>query len=142
AGSRLLLQDSVPEAFLERLYERVSALRIGDSEDEDTQIGPHVTSQQRDKTLAMIADRRESGATLAASSAVPTDERLRGGYFVPPTIFTDVSADMPIMQEEVFGPVLSVMRFRDEDEAVALANDTKFGLAAGVWTSDSGRVHR
>lgn len=142
AGSRLLLQDSVPESFLERLYERVAALRIGDPEDEDTQIGPHVTAPQRDKTLAMIAAGREAGASVAASGKVPTDERLRGGYFAPPTVFTDVTADNPIMREEVFGPVLSVMRFRDEEEAIALANDTKFGLAAGVWTSESGRVHR
>ncbi|MBH0119786.1 aldehyde dehydrogenase family protein [Rhodococcus sp. HM1] len=142
AGSRLLLQDGVPDAFLERLADRVSALRVGDPEDEATQVGPHVTATQRDKTLAMIQAGRDAGATVAASGAVPDDERLRGGYYVPPTIFTDVTVDMPIMQDEIFGPVLSVMRFRDEEEAVALANSTQFGLAAGVWTSDSGRVHR
>lgn len=142
AGSRLLLHDSVPDAFLDRLCERVSALRVGDPEDESTQVGPHVTSKQRDKTLAMINASIDDGAHLAAAASLPTEKRLENGYFVRPTVFTEVTASMRIARQEVFGPVLSVMRFGDEDEAVALANDTEFGLAAGVWSSDSGRVHR
>jgi len=142
AGSRLLLQDTVPDSFLDRLCERVAQLRVGDPEDERTQVGPHVTARQRDKTLAMIQAGRDEGATVAATGALPTEDPLREGYFAPPTVFTDVTRDMTILREEIFGPVLSVLRFHDEAEATALANDTAFGLAAGVWTSDSGRVHR
>ncbi|MCT2236404.1 aldehyde dehydrogenase family protein, partial [Dietzia cinnamea] len=142
AGSRLLIQDSIADRFVEELTDRVKRLRVGDPEDPDTQIGPHVTSTQRDKTLRMIEAGKNEGATVLAQSSLPTQEELAGGFFVPPTVFGDVTPDMSIFTDEVFGPVLAVTRFSTEEEAVELANKTEFGLAAGVWTSDSSRVHR
>ncbi|GAA0711184.1 aldehyde dehydrogenase family protein [Dactylosporangium roseum] len=142
AGSRLLLHDAIYDEFLRRVTERVRALRVGDPREETTQLGPQVTAAQRDKTLALIEQGRQEGARVVASASLPTDERLSGGFYAPPTVFTEVTAEMAIMREEIFGPVLAVTRFRDEAEALALAHATDFGLAAGVWTNDLGRAHR
>jgi aldehyde dehydrogenase (NAD+) len=142
AGSRLLLQEDVPDAWLEELCRRVSKLRVGDPQSEETDVGPQVTSRQRDKTLAMIEAAKAEGARVAAQATLPDDERFSEGYFTPPTVFVDVTPEMSIVSDEVFGPVLSVLRFKDEEDALRLANDTAFGLAAGVWTSDIGRLHR
>jgi acyl-CoA reductase-like NAD-dependent aldehyde dehydrogenase len=141
AGSRLLVQESIHDEFVASLAARVSALKVGDPENEDTQVGPHVTSRQRDKTLQMIQAGIDEGAVIAAQATLPGGE-LAGGFFAPPTIFTGVNQDMRIVQEEIFGPVMSVFSFRDDQHALELANDTKFGLAAGVWTSDLSRAHR
>lgn len=141
AGSRLLVQESIHDEFVARLAERVNKLRLGDPEDEHVEVGPHVTSRQRDKTLAMIAQGVSEGATIAAQATLPTGE-LAGGFFAPPTIFTGVTPDMSVVQEEVFGPVMSVLKFTDDEDAMRIANDTKFGLAAAVWTSDLSRAHR
>jgi acyl-CoA reductase-like NAD-dependent aldehyde dehydrogenase len=141
AGSRLLVQESIHDEFVARLSERVRALKVGDPEDEETQVGPHVTRRQRDKTLQMIESGVSEGATIAAQSVLP-DGELAGGFFAPPTIFTGVTQDMRIVQEEIFGPVMTVFKFKDDAEALEIANSTKFGLAAGVWTSDLSRAHR
>ncbi|MCG2623440.1 aldehyde dehydrogenase family protein [Arthrobacter sp. I2-34] len=141
AGSRLLVQESIHDDFVARLADRVKALKVGDPEEEDTKVGPHVTARQRDKTLQMIQAGIDEGAVVAAQSELPGGE-LAGGFFAPPTIFTNVTPDMTIVQEEIFGPVMSVFKFKDEAEALQIANDTKFGLAAGVWTSDLSRAHR
>lgn len=141
AGSRLLVQDSIHDEFVARLAERVNALKVGDPEDEDTQVGPHVTHKQRDKTLLMIQVGIDEGAVVAAQSKLPGGE-LANGFFAPPTLFTNVSRDMRVVQEEIFGPVMCVLRFSDDADALRIANDTTFGLAAGVWTSDLSRAHR
>ncbi|MFL4473061.1 aldehyde dehydrogenase family protein [Paeniglutamicibacter sp. MACA_103] len=141
AGSRLLLHESIHDDFVARLAERVNALKVGDPEDENTQVGPHVTRRQCEKTLAMIQSGIDEGATVAAQSKLPGGV-LANGYFAPPTIFTNVSSDMEIVRKEIFGPVMTVFKFKDDAEALEIANDTSFGLAAGVWTSDLSRAHR
>jgi acyl-CoA reductase-like NAD-dependent aldehyde dehydrogenase len=142
AGSRLLLHEDVYDTFMARLVERVQALRVGDPRVEGVQIGPQITSGQRDKTLMMIEGAIGEGARVAAAASLPTEPELEGGFFAPPTVFTEVSPSMTVMREEVFGPVLAVTRFRTEAEALDIAHQTDFGLAAGVWTSDMARAHR
>ncbi|MER5771842.1 aldehyde dehydrogenase family protein [Streptomyces sp. NPDC001985] len=140
AGSRLLVQREVYETFVARLTGAVAGLRVGDPRDPRTQVGPQVTPGQRDKTLAMIRAGLDEGATLAAEAVCPGPES--GGFYVPPTLFTGVDPGMRVMREEIFGPVLAVLPFSTEEEAVELAHATDFGLAAGVWTTDLGRAHR
>ncbi|MEO3977849.1 aldehyde dehydrogenase family protein [Streptomyces sp. CAU 1734] len=140
AGSRLLVQREVYDTFVARLREAVTGLRVGDPREPGIQVGPQVTPGQRDKTLEMIRTGREEGAELAAQAPCPGPES--GGFYVPPTLFTGVHSEMRIMREEIFGPVLAVMPFGTEEEAVELAHATDFGLAAGVWTKDLGRAHR
>lgn len=142
AGSRLLLADPVHDAFLDRLAQRVRGLRVGDPLDPKTQVGPQVTEAQRDKTLRYLAAGRAEGAREVARAALPDDPRLAGGFFAPPTVFADVTPEMSVARDEIFGPVLTVQRFRDEDDALRIAHETDFGLAAGVWTRDLARAHR
>ena len=134
AGSRLLLQDSIHDDFLERLVGLAGEARIGDPMSPETQVGPITTEPQYRKILEYIDIAKGEGARLVlGGGSVPAPDGNRG-LFVQPTIFADVTRDMRIAQEEVFGPVLAVMRFRNEDEAIAIANDVNYGLAAGVWT--------
>ena len=134
AGSRLLLQDSIHDEFLERLVRLADGARIGDPMSPETQVGPITTEPQYRKILDYIAIAKSEGARLVlGGDSVPAPDGNRG-LFVQPTIFADVSNDMRIAQEEVFGPVLAVLRFADDEEAIAIANDVNYGLAAGVWT--------
>jgi len=141
AGSRLLLQESIHDAFLERLLAVASKARLGDPMAPDTQIGPITTEAQYRKILDYIGIAQREGArcVLGGSPARPAGS---GGLFVQPTIFADVTPHMRIAQEEVFGPVLAVLRFKDLDEAVEIANDVNYGLAAGVWTESLRRAVR
>lgn len=134
AGSRLLLQDSIHDEFLERLVGLAGEARIGDPMSPDTQVGPITTEPQYRKILEYIEIAKGEGARLVlGGDSVPAPDGNQG-LFVQPTIFADVTSGMRIAQEEVFGPVLAVMRFKDEEEAIAIANDVNYGLAAGVWT--------
>lgn len=142
AGSRLLLQESIHDAFLERLVSLAGEARIGDPMSPDTQVGPITTEPQYRKILDYIAIARNEGARLVLGGGSVPAPGGNGGLFVEPTIFADVSNDMRIAQEEVFGPVLSVLRFSDEEEAIAIANDVNYGLAAGVWTENMRRAIR
>lgn len=142
AGSRLLLQDSIHDAFLDKLLEVVRTARMGDPMDADTQVGPVTTVPQYEKVLEYIDIARKEGARLMIGGRKGDVPGCASGRFVEPTVFADVTNDMRIAQEEVFGPVLSVIRFADEDEAVAIANDSRFGLGAGVWTADMARALR
>lgn len=140
AGSRLLVQAPIHEQFVARLAEMASAIRLG-GPDTEADMGPVITASQRDAVLAHIAAGRGE-ASLVTGGGTPQDDALEGGFFVEPTIFDDVPPDASIAREEIFGPVLAVTPFEDLDEAVAIANDTPFGLAAAVWTTDLLTAHR
>ena len=141
-GTRVFVQDGIRERFLDRLTERTKAIRIGDPLDPDTQMGPLVNKAQHDKVMGYIAIGRDEGANLHCGGGAPSLQGFEGGFFVEPTIFTGVTDDMRIAREEIFGPVMSVLAFSDEDEVIARANDTEFGLSAGVFTRDLPRAHR
>ncbi|WP_353108109.1 aldehyde dehydrogenase family protein [Gordonia sp. (in: high G+C Gram-positive bacteria)] len=141
AGTRLLVQESVYDAVVERLAQRAASATLGPGID-DPDIGPLATTAQFDKVSDYLKLGVTEGARVVAGGGAPSDPSLQRGNFVEPTIFADVDNSMRIAQEEIFGPVLCAIRFDDEAEAVALANDTQYGLAAGVWTKDLSRAHR
>ncbi len=136
AGSRLLLEDKIYDKFLAKLVEKTKALTIGPATDYQASFGPVISQQNRDKILGFVERAVQDGAKLACGGKIPSGAQLKNGFYIEPTILTNVNPSSEIAQEEVFGPVLAVMKFKTEDEAVQLANDTKYGLAACVWTKD------
>ncbi len=142
AGSRLILQDAIYDRFLEILVQKTKSLKIGDANHYDTDFGPLISDEHRHKVLAYIEQGIKEGARLVCGGKIPTDPALAKGYYLEPTIFTHVRSEMTIAQEEIFGPVLSVLRFSQFEEAIELANDTEFGLAACVWTKDLEKAHQ
>jgi (Z)-2-((N-methylformamido)methylene)-5-hydroxybutyrolactone dehydrogenase len=142
AASRLFVQDSIYDEVLERVGMRVRELQVDLPERASTEVGPQTSAEQLEKTLRYISIGHEEGARLVIGGNRPERPELSGGYFVEPTVFADVDNRSRLAQEEIFGPVLSVIPFADEDAAVAAANDTKFGLVAGLWTADVSRAIR
>jgi len=134
APQRFLVSRRVSDEFVERVATAVGALRVGSGLDPDTQVGPLINARQRDRVEGLVESARTAGATVRVGGARPAN-RPRG-YFYEPTVLADVRPSMPVYEEEIFGPVMPVASFDDVDEAVALANGTRYGLAAYVWTND------
>ncbi|WP_165435466.1 aldehyde dehydrogenase family protein [Bradyrhizobium sp. Leo121] len=138
AGSRVLVQESVYDEVVERLAARASALRIGDPQDRATALGPVISDKQMKTILDYVDIGKQEGALLVTGGERVGDR----GYFISPAVFANVKHEMRISQEEIFGPVVSVIKFKDEADALRIANGTAYSLAAGVWSSDIGRVQR
>ena len=136
AGTRLLVPASRKDEIIGKLVERASTLKLGNPLEPTTHVGPIISATQRDRILEYFGIAAAEGATVALGGRAPSGPEFEKGYWIEPTIFVDVTNDMRIAREEVFGPVLVVLSYDSVDEAVAIANDTKYGLSAGVWGSD------
>ncbi|CAM5790664.1 MULTISPECIES: aldehyde dehydrogenase family protein [Brevibacillus] len=142
AGSRLLLEASIYDRFVEELVARAKTIKVGPGTDEETEMGPLITEEHMNRVLSYIETGIKEGATLLCGGRRLMENGLDRGFFVEPTIFTNTTPDMRIVQEEIFGPVLVIQTFTAEEEAIELANGTRYGLAGAVFTSDVAKAHR
>jgi len=136
SGTRLLVPDEMHDEIVARLVARASTIKLGDPTDFDTDMGPVVSKEQHERIVGYLKLGQEAGATVALGGGVPTGDGFEKGFWIEPTIFANVTNDMRIAREEIFGPVLCVLRYSDTDEAVRIANDSDYGLTAGIWSSD------
>ena len=142
ACSRVLVHKDVAEKFNERLIHHTSAARLGDPMSKDTDMGPLISAAHFDRVMGFVKEAREQGASCILGGEKSTREGLEAGYFLEPTILGNITNDMRIAQDEVFGPVMACLTFEDEEEAITIANDTRYGLGAGLWTEDMRRAFR
>jgi acyl-CoA reductase-like NAD-dependent aldehyde dehydrogenase len=143
AGSRIFLDERVKDEFLDRFKTKAEAVKVGNPMDQTTQMGPQVSCEQLDRIKSYVGIARSEGATVFSGGESPQlDEGFKNGYFFKPTIFSEVKNQMRVAQEEIFGPVSSVITFADEEDLLKQANDTIYGLSAGIWTRDLARAHR
>jgi acyl-CoA reductase-like NAD-dependent aldehyde dehydrogenase len=140
AGSRLLVQDTIYDSFMNSFRSAASKIRIGNGLDPTTEMGPVISSSQLERILGFIESGRHDGARLTLGGERLSHGEYAKGFFIQPTVFEDVQRQMRIFQEEIFGPVLCVLPFHDEDDAISIANDTKFGLAGDVWSRSITRI--
>jgi betaine-aldehyde dehydrogenase len=141
-GTRVFVHRSVKAAFIEKLQSRVGAMRIGNPLDPLTQVGSLISASHMEKVLGYLSRGRAEGARVVIGGHRVTTGDLANGFFVAPTVFDECHDDMAIAREEIFGPVMTVLTFDDEDEVIARANATEYGLSAGVFTNDLTRGHR
>lgn len=141
-GSRQIVHEKVYDQFVEKLAAKAKGIRIGNPAEASIQLGPVISAKQRQRVLNYVEIGQKEGARLVAGGRIPSDPALSRGFFVEPTVFADVTAEMRIFQEEVFGPFVSITRFKDEAEAISLANNSQFGLAGAVRTMNVVRAHR
>ena len=141
-GTRVFVQRGIYDDFVSRLGPRVAAMKVGDPFDPDVMVGPLISAEHRDKVESYIAAARASTAVHVVGGERPSDPALTDGYYVTPAVFADCTDEMSFVREEIFGPVMAVLRFDTEDEVVARANDTDYGLSGAVFTQDFARAHR
>ena len=142
AGCRAIVQDTIYDRFVDEVGRRTERIRLGHGTDDATEAGALISADHRARVEGFVAGAIAEGARLVAGGRRPLEPELQAGFFYRPTVFADVTREMRIVREEVFGPVLTIERFSTEDEAVAIGNDTTYGLAGAVWTADAARAQR